>query len=95
MIKGYAINEKKLTKEKLQELENAILFIKENINTPSLTAKEAKGLLEIIEKYALVWKWIEEYDTGKIEATITRKERKKISYKEAKAAIEELKKGQD
>ena len=91
LIKGYAINEKRLTKERLKELENAIRFIKENINTPSLTAKEAKGLLEIIEKYALVWKWIEEYDTGKIEAKITRKERQKISYEEAKSAIKELK----
>ena len=91
LIKGYAINEKRITKEKLKELENAIKFIKENINTTSLTAKEAKGLLEIIEKYALVWRWIEEYDTGKIEAEITRKERKKISYEEARAAIAELK----
>ncbi len=92
LIKGYAINEKKLTQEKLKELEDTIKFIKENINTPALTASEAKGLLEIIEKYALVWKWIEEYDTGKIDAKITRKERKKISYNEAKQAILELKK---
>ncbi|WP_025209364.1 virulence protein RhuM/Fic/DOC family protein [Hippea sp. KM1] len=91
LIKGYAINEKRLTKEKLKELESTIKFIKDNINTPSLTAKEAKGLLEIIEKYALVWKWIEEYDTGKIETKITRKERKKISYEEAKSAVKELK----
>jgi len=91
LIKGYAINEKKLTQEKLKELEDAIKFIKENINTPSLTASEAKGMLEIIEKYALVWKWIEEYDTGKIEAKTTRKDRKKIGYGEAKEAILELK----
>ncbi|UOD35712.1 virulence protein RhuM/Fic/DOC family protein [Deferribacteraceae bacterium V6Fe1] len=91
LIKGYAINEKRITQEKLKELENTIKFIKENINTPSLSAKEAKGLLEIIEKYALVWQWIEEYDTGKIDAKITRKERKKISYEEAKEAIKELK----
>lgn len=91
LVKGYAINEKKLTKEKLKELENAIKFIKENINTPSISANEEKGMLEIIEKYALVWRWIEEYDTGKIEANITRKERKKISYEEAIEAIAELK----
>ncbi len=91
LIKGYAIDEKKLTEEKIKELENVVKFIKENINTPYLSAKETKGLLEIIEKYALVWKWIEEYDTGKIEAKITRKERKRVSYEEAKSAIKELK----
>ena len=59
LINGYAINEKRITQEKLKELENTIKFIKENISTPYLTSKEAKGLIEIIEKYALVWKWIE------------------------------------
>lgn len=91
LMQGYVINEKRITSEKLKEIEETIKFIKENINTPSLSAKEAKGLLEIIEKYALVWRWIEEYDTGKIQATLTHKERKKISYNEAKAAIEKLK----
>ncbi len=92
LIKGYAINEKRITGEKLKDLERTIKFIRENIKTPSLTAKEVKGLLEIIERYALVWKWIEEFDAGRIEAKITRKERKKINYEEAKIAIEELKK---
>ena len=92
LIKGYALNEKYLSAQKLKELEKTIRFIKENINTPMLTAKEAKGLLEIIEKYAAVWEWIEAYDSGKIEAKITRKERKKISYEEAKTAINALKK---
>ena len=91
LIKGYVINEKRITREKLQELENAIKFIKSNINTPYLTAQEAKGMLEIIEKYALVWKWIEQYDTGKIKVEKTRKERKPISYEEARAAIDQLK----
>ncbi len=91
LMKGYAVNEKRITQERLKELENTIKFIKENINTQSLTLKEAKGLIEIIEKYALVWKWIEEYDTGKIDAKITRKERKRISYEEAREAIEQLK----
>ncbi|NIA23706.1 MAG: type II toxin-antitoxin system death-on-curing family toxin [Proteobacteria bacterium] len=91
LIQGYAINEKMLTEKRLKELENTIEFIKENIKTPLLTAAEAKGLLEIIEKYALVWKWIEEYDTGKIEAKAKRKERKKIEYNEARSAINELK----
>ena len=40
LIKGYALNAKKLTDEKLKDLENIIKFIKENINTPSLTASE-------------------------------------------------------
>ncbi len=91
LIKGYVLNEKRITNEKLKELEKTIKFLKGNINTPTLTAKEAKGMLELIEKYALVWKWIEEYDAGKIEAKIKRGKGKKISYDEANSAIAELK----
>ena len=91
LIKGYALNENRLTEKRLKELEKTIKFIKENIRTPSLSASEAKGMLEIIEKYALVWQWIEEYDSGKITAKTTQKERKKISYEEARKAINELK----
>ncbi len=76
LIKGYAINEKRITQEKLKELENTIKLIKENINTPSLTSKEAKGLIEIIEKYALVWKWIEET----VESSIHPLKKKRLTY---------------
>ncbi|MGA1846519.1 RhuM family protein [Deferribacter abyssi] len=91
LIKGYALNEKKLTEQRIKEIEKTVKFIKGNIRTASLSSSEVKGLLEIIEKYALVWKWIEEYDTGKIKPEKTNKERKKINYEEAKSAINELK----
>ena len=41
LVKGYAVNEKRITQEKLEELESTIKLIRENINTPSLTAKAA------------------------------------------------------
>ena len=92
LINGYVLNEKKLSSKRLKELEKTIKFTKENIKTPSLTSSEVKGILEIIERYALVWRWIEEYDSGKIKPQFKRKDRKRIKYNEAKRAINELKK---
>ena len=92
LINGYVLNEKKLSSKRLKELEKTIKFIKENIKTPSLTSSEVKGILEIIERYALVWRWIEEYDSGKIKPQFKRKDRERIKYREAKSAINELKK---
>ncbi len=91
LTKDYAINESKITEKRLKELEETVKFIKETIHTPSLSAAEVKGLLEIIEQYANTWKWIEEFDSGKIQLTKNIKERKKISYKKAKNAISKLK----
>ncbi len=91
LVKGYAINENKLTQERLKELENTIKLIKNTIYTSTLTASEVKGLLEIIEKYANTWKWIEEFDTGKIKPSKKVKEKEKLTYEKAKKAINHLK----
>ncbi len=91
LLKGYVINERKITEKKLKEIEKTISFIKSNIKTKSLTDKEAIGMLEIIEKYVNVWRWIEEYDSGKIKAEQTTSDKQIITYEEAKKAIKILK----
>ncbi len=91
LVKGFVINEKKITEKRLKELDATIKFIKKNINTPSLTSKEVKGLLEIIERYTDTWKWIKEFDSGKIKLKSTGSEKKRIDYKTAKEAISKLK----
>ncbi len=91
LVKGYAINESKITKEKLRELEKTIKFLKETIHTPTLSASEVKGILEIIDQYTNTWKWLEECDTGKIKQITTAKEKEKITYEKAKKAISKLK----
>lgn len=92
LIQGYAVNEQALTAQKLRELEKTIRFIKSNITTPSLSAAEVKGFLEIIEKYAQTWEWIDAYDSGKIKTFAQIKERHKITYEKAVDYIRELKK---
>lgn len=91
LSRGYAINENRITRERLEEIEDTIKFIKNTIHTPSLTTGEVKGILEIIENYVKTWKWIKEYDSGKISRISTGKERKKITYDKAKDSISRLK----
>ncbi len=92
LTKGYAINREKITQKRMLELEKALKFIKKNIKTPTLTSSEVKGIIEIIEKYTNTWRWIEEYDTGKIKSVTRLAERKKIGYEDAKKYISKLKK---
>ncbi|GMT43566.1 MAG: hypothetical protein IEMM0003_0385 [bacterium] len=91
LVKGYAVNEKAITREKFKELQKTVAFIKSSIRTAELSSSEVKGILEIIERYADTWRWIEEYDSGKIKASVTDRERKKITYDEANEAIWQLK----
>jgi len=88
LVKGYAINQKRL-----EELGKMVQLIEQSGKTDNLHLQEAKGLLDILSQYTRSFVLLNQYDshavkTGKLTENITYE----ISYKEAKAAIAELKK---
>lgn len=91
LIKGYALNEKQLSEKRLINLEKTIELIKKNISTSQITSKEAIRFFDLIIQYSLTWRWIEEYDSGRIAPLSSGKERKKVELSEAKKAISKLK----
>ncbi len=94
LVKGYAINEKRLkeTENKLQELKQAISLIEGASRSKKISGNEAQGLLKVLSDYSFALDILDRYDhqTLKIKKT-SNKEVFKISYKEAKKAIESLK----
>lgn len=94
LIKGYAINEQRLkeTETKFQELKQAVSLLDNIVKTKEVTGDEAQGLLKVLSDYAFALDILDQYDhqTLKIEKTDT-EEVFKISYTEAKQAIEGLK----
>ena len=55
LIKGYALNQKRLKETDLSEFEQAVNLIKKTIESKKLKSKETKGLLEVITGYANSW----------------------------------------
>ncbi len=94
LVKGYTINEKRLkeTENKFQELKQAVSLLDNIVKTKIVTGDEAQGLLKVLSDYAFALDILDQYDhqTLKIAATDT-KEVFKISYPEAKKAVEGLK----
>ncbi|MGL5113293.1 MAG: RhuM family protein [Flavobacterium sp.] len=94
LVKGYAINEKRLkeTESKFQELKQAVGLLDNIVKTKTVTGDEAQGLLKVLSDYAFALDILDQYDhqTLKIEETNTQ-EVFKISYLEANKAIEGLK----
>ncbi len=87
LIKGYAINQ-----QRLEQLNQIVSVIQQSGTSDSLQLKEAKGLLEILGNYTQSFILLNQYDsnnlsTEKLNENITYE----IKYKEAKAAITELK----
>jgi len=93
LIKGYALNQKKLQQQKLEELNQTIKLIKQGLQNQELSTTEAKGFVEIVGNYAKSWALLQGYDEQSLEEVAQTKQQIFIlDYDEAKEAIAELKK---
>ncbi|MFV8324816.1 RhuM family protein [Flavobacterium sp. ZS1P14] len=94
LIKGYAINEKRLkeVENKFQELKQTVQLLENVVKAKEINGDEAQGLLKVLSDYTFALDILDQYDhqTLKIAATDT-KELFKISYPEAMKAIKGLK----
>ncbi len=94
LIKGYALNKKLLaeTQTQLQDLKHTIRLIGNVASERNLDSDEAKGLLHIITDYAYALDILDQYDHQRLTVTRTHEEEIfKITYDEAKLAIDQLK----
>jgi hypothetical protein len=94
LIKGYALNEKKLNKqnEQLSELKNSVKILGKVLNQKELSANESKGLLKVISDYAYALEILDQYDYQKLEIKETSDEEiYRLSYQEAIQLIAQVK----
>ncbi len=93
LVKGYAVNEKRLSETGLKEFEQTIKLLKTAMGAKKLNSSEAQGLLQIITQYSETWLLLQKYDENKILAPKKKTKAKfKIDYQKAVIAIADLKK---
>jgi death-on-curing family protein len=95
LIKGYALNEKRLTQqsEQLLELQNTIKIIGQVLNYKALENSESQALIKIIADYAYGLEILDQYDYQKLEIKSTSgKETYQLNYLEAIKKIDQLRK---
>lgn len=94
LVKGYALNEKRLkeqTQQKIKELQSAVKMIQSVADSKKLSADEAAGLLNVITDYTLALDVLDRYDHEQLKISGTEKKQKfRIEYKEAKKAIDTI-----
>lgn len=91
LIKGYALNQKRLKETDLDEFEQAVSLIRKTIETEKLSTREAKGLLKVITDYANSWILLQKYDKRQLDIKKTARSKYQFSYDETIPIIEELK----
>jgi len=92
ILKGYALNQKRLDDKSLHELTATIELVRKSIEAKELGSDEAKGLFDIIDRYAKTWALLQAYDSDSLgEREGATGQRFILDYDEAKGAISELK----
>lgn len=64
LIEGYTFHQKRLHEKGTKELEQALALIARAKSLPELSSDEAKGLLDIVTRYAQTWLLLRKYDDG-------------------------------
>jgi len=90
IVKGYAINHCAKS-EQLEDLKQTVKLLSNVLNSQSLTADEATGLLKVITDYTYALDTLDKYDYQSLEINETTQETFfRITYKNAIEAIEAL-----
>ena len=93
LVKGYALNQKRLQNKGLEAFERAVSLIKETLETRELSPQERDGLLQVITGYSQTWTLLQRYEQGDLQpVTKATSPTYVLNYSEAEKAIFELKK---
>jgi death-on-curing family protein len=95
LIKGYAINEKKLKAQidNLNSLKETVLLLTKVTEQKKLTGEESEGLLKIVADYAYALDVLDQYDYQSLKISDTSDgEIFRINYKDAIQKISQLRK---
>lgn len=87
LVKGYAVNEKRLRQARLKDFEKTVSLFRRIMNEKRLSLKESEGLLRVITDYADSWAILEKYDKGELKREAKAKEKKKIEYERSMEEI--------
>lgn len=93
LFKGYVVNERRLleTREKFNELQTAISFLKEKAKKELLTGQEGE-LLNLLASYSKTLTILDQYDKGKIKETKGAKSKFILTYENCVRIVVQLKK---
>ncbi|MBU3925127.1 virulence protein RhuM/Fic/DOC family protein [Patescibacteria group bacterium] len=92
LVKGYAINEKRLleAQEKFKELQTAISFLQDK-SQKSMLRDRSQEILNLLSSYAKTLTLLSEYDNGKIEEIKGGKTKFILDYKKSLKIIGKIK----
>lgn len=66
LLRGYTIDERRLREKGLGELEQAVGLLAKTLTQHALVTDEGRAVLSVVHGYARAWRWLLEYDEGRL-----------------------------
>lgn len=94
LIKGFTVNDRRLERRGVADLEETVRLLGRTLRVRELVADEGATLLDIVGQYARSWRLLLEYDEDRLSAEPARPMRKmaRLSLAKARKIVLELKK---
>ncbi len=90
LVKGYALNQKRLQQNAV-ELEQALALIQKTAQSSELTLASGRGLVDIVSRYAQTFLWLQQYDEGLLSEPKTQQGGVLPSLNEARSTLADFK----
>ncbi len=93
LIKGYSINQDKITQKKLNNLQQAVELLTNTLINQNLVNSTGQELINLIKNYSKTWKILVKYDEDKLNppTKLQLETNGLLSYQESLEAIKKLK----
>ena len=72
VIRGYTLNERRLRERGLGEIEQAVGLLARTLTAHALVSDEGRAVLDVVQQYSRTWRWLFEYDEGRLPAAPAR-----------------------
>jgi prophage maintenance system killer protein len=66
LLRGYTLHERRLAERGLAEAEQAIALLARTLTSQALVTDEGRAVLEVVQSYSRSWRWLLEYDEGRL-----------------------------
>jgi hypothetical protein len=93
LVRGYTLNQRRLTEKGVTELKQAIALLANTLESHELVSEEGRAVLEVVSRYARAWRLLLEYDEDRLQVPEARHEAKAAfgidAVRQAIAALKE------
>lgn len=66
LLRGYTLHERRLAERGLAEVEQALALLARTLTSHALVTDEGRAVLDVVQRYSRSWRWLLEYDEGRL-----------------------------